>query len=292
MKIIDPHVHLFDLEKGDYQWLKASNPPFWPDKKRIHQNFTENDLSLSSPFELAGFVHIEAGFNNNQPWQELEWLELHCKKPFKSVASIDLTLSSQAFTQVLDKLLACQSFVGCRHILDDDFEAVLTHPNILDNFALLAKHNLSFDLQMPIGNPEAVALFTNVLNKVADLTVIINHAGWPSFSSNIKEQSTIKGQSTWQQGLQTLSQFKQCSIKCSGWEMEKRDYAIDEALFIIEQCIQAFGFDRVLLASNFPLCLFSKTYQKFWAEQLTTLDLVAEKLESLCSANAKRIYKF
>jgi len=286
MKIIDPHVHLFDLEKGDYQWLKASNPPFWPDKKRINQNFTESDLALSSPFELAGFVHIEAGFNNNQPWQELEWLELHCKKPFKSVASIDLTLSSQAFTQVLDKLLACQSFVGCRHILDDDFEAVLTHPNILDNFALLAKHNLSFDLQMPIGNPEAVALFTNVLNKVADLTVIINHAGWPSFSSTIKEQST------WQQGLQTLSQFKQCSIKCSGWEMEKRDYAIDEALFIIEQCIQAFGFDRVLLASNFPLCLFSKTYQKFWAEQLTTLDLVAEKLESLCSANAKRIYKF
>ena len=105
MKIIDPHLHLFDLEQGDYQWLKAENPPFWSDKKIIASNFAETDLQLSSPFELAGFVHIEAGFDNSKPWREIAWLEETCSLPFRSIAGINLLLPSNEFQQVLDKLV-------------------------------------------------------------------------------------------------------------------------------------------------------------------------------------------
>ena len=94
MKIIDPHLHLFALELGHYHWLKAENPPFWPDKQHIYKSFDETDLMLTAPYSLAGFIHIEAGFDNEQPWRELAALEQSCNKPFRAIANIDLTSSS------------------------------------------------------------------------------------------------------------------------------------------------------------------------------------------------------
>ena len=66
MDILDPHLHLFNLKSGDYHWLSPDNPPFWSDKAVIAKNFNESHLLLSTPFNLKGFVHIEAGFDNAQ----------------------------------------------------------------------------------------------------------------------------------------------------------------------------------------------------------------------------------
>ena len=71
MHIIDPHIHLFALAQGKYHWLKPENPPFWPDKYKICRNVTEQELSLTKPLHLDGFVHIEAGFDNERPHLEI-----------------------------------------------------------------------------------------------------------------------------------------------------------------------------------------------------------------------------
>ena len=147
MKIIDPHIHLFDLAKGDYHWLKASTPPLWSDKAIINKNFSESDLQLNSNAELAGFVHIEAGFNNNEPWREIQWLESVCQKRFRSVACIDITLSSEEFQYHLNKLLTFKSVVGCRHILDENTAALLADTQVQKNLARLSQYQLSFDAQ-------------------------------------------------------------------------------------------------------------------------------------------------
>ena len=73
MKIIDPHLHLFDLSQGEYSWLKPECPPFWPDKSLVAKNFSEHDLRLNESLKLTGFVHIDAGFNNQQPRREIAW---------------------------------------------------------------------------------------------------------------------------------------------------------------------------------------------------------------------------
>ena len=99
MQIIDPHVHLFDLAKGQYLWLKPENEPFWPDKAVINKNFSASDLSLSAPLSLYGFVHIEAGFDNLEPWREIAWLEQNCQDNFRAVAMLDITLSPAMFNE-------------------------------------------------------------------------------------------------------------------------------------------------------------------------------------------------
>lgn len=116
MKIIDPHLHLFDLSQGEYSWLKPECPPFWSDKPLIAKNFSENDLTLAKPLTLAGFVHIEAGFDNQQPWREIAWLESTCKIPFRSIALLDITLPKALFLTQLESLMTYQSVVGVRYI--------------------------------------------------------------------------------------------------------------------------------------------------------------------------------
>jgi len=285
MKIIDPHLHLFNLEKGDYQWLKSDNPPFWSDKSVIEKSFSEHDLQLTSPLELAGFVHIEAGFDNQQPWREIAWLESTCSLPFKSIAGINLQLSSNEFEQVLTKLGQFKSVVGVRDILDENALEYLCSAHVQENLAQLAQRSFIFECQMSLENIAATEQLINILNKLSQLNIVINHAGWPP---EIINDETWKN---WQQSIKLLSSFQQVSIKCSGFEMVNRQYPLAWQQQVIQCCTEAFGLNRVMLASNFPLCLFKESYQELWQQHQHLPILSTIELQQLCFENAKRIYQ-
>lgn len=297
MKIIDPHIHLFDLQLGQYAWLKSDNAPFWPDKNVIQHNFSQQDLVVNEEHEIAGFVHIEAGFNNDSPKDEILWLESVVTKPFKSVAFIDLTLSVVKFEQALNDLIQCKSVTGVRHILDGDAFEVLSLPQVKSNFAYLAKHNLSFDLQMQLNELKSVELLLTLLTPIPTLKVILNHAGWPPLT----DSAELLTQSDWYAALKQLAALPQCAVKCSGWEMIDRQYDALSVLSaelaekytwqaqVLRLCLEAFGQDRVMLASNFPLCLFHSSYQDYWDNVINTLaqlGLSAQKKQALVFNNA------
>jgi len=291
MNFIDPHIHLFDLSLGQYNWLKPENPPFWSDKKIINNNFSETDINQlnNKNTKLYGFVHIEAGFNNKSPWKEIQWLEENCKGIFKSVASIDLTLPPNDFLKQVTMLLNYQSIVGCRHILDDSAIKVLNHKNTSTNLKTLSDNQLSFELQMPLSKIDAVTVLSNNLKQLPDLKIIINHAGFPPYI--VKEHTKSTEFTHWLNGLKMLSEFKHCAIKCSGWEMTNRNYDTTWCEQVINSCITIIGINRVMLSSNFPLCLFSKTYPELWQYHFE-LSFNSNQIEQLCFENAKYWYKF
>ena len=186
MKIIDPHIHLFDLHNGDYQWLKQDNPPHWPDKTIICQDFSEQALQLTAPLTLAGFVHIEAGFDNQRPWRELQWLEQHCQLPFKAVACADLSLPGMEFNNQIQQLLKQKSLVGVRQILDDEALTLLSLPQVQKNMAYLGEQQLSFDCQMPLDNRQTTEQLIQIIKKTPTLKCIINHSGFPPLITRLK----------------------------------------------------------------------------------------------------------
>jgi len=292
VNIIDAHLHLFDLVKGDYHWLKSESPPYWSDKSIIQQDFTEDDLTLNATDNLTGFVHIEAGFDNLKPWREIAWLEEQCQLPFHSVAAIDLTLTTAEFSSHLDKLLSFKSVVGCRYILDEKAEELLNEPKTLIHLGQLAEKKLSFDVQMPLSNLTAVKLLNKILIKIPQLTVIIDHAGWPSALS--KDDEDKAQWLNWKQGLNILSQHNNCAIKCSGWEMTDRNFSSTWLTDVIDECINIFGDKRVMLASNFPLCLFSHSYQEVWQNYQGILEerYSLQQCQALFCDNAQYWYKF
>ncbi|MGB0944265.1 MAG: amidohydrolase family protein [Marinomonas sp.] len=294
-QIIDPHLHFFELTQGHYQWLKEEKAPFWPDKAKLRHNFHEKSLLLDQDAKLAGFVHIEAGFDNAKPWREIEWLESSCSLPFKTVAGIDLTLEQGAFITQVKRLKGYQSVVGCRHILDDEAFELLSQKSVQDNLTYLADSQLSFDLQMSLGDKNAIGLLLDLLKDLPTLRMIINHAGWPplDIKDGDKHESALLWQE-WQVNLTALSKFKQCAIKCSGWEMAERKYKQSWQHKVIRECLTAFGDKRVMLASNFPLTLLSQEYKSLWQDYFkleSKLKLTHDQIIALTSENTAYWYR-
>ncbi|MFT7412579.1 MAG: L-fuconolactonase [Paraglaciecola sp.] len=281
-KIIDPHLHLFNLQKGDYAWLKPKNPPFWSDKHIINKNFIEADLSLHPPNQLAGFIHIEAGFDNQQPWREIDWLQQHCCLPFKCVAFAHITATT--FPEHIELLKQRKSVVGIRHILDEQAQQILKSELIDQHFALLSEYAFSFDAQLSLADDPAIEQLSQLANKHKAVRIIINHGGAPPVDNDVDSQEK------WKLNLQKLSQCENVAIKLSGWEMSNRAWQPEHAAKVIQDCIVTFGDTRVMLASNFPLCLLSMSYADLWNTYAALPEISAQCFEKITFSNAKNWY--
>jgi L-fuconolactonase len=283
IKIIDPHLHLFDLNLGEYGWLNPQNPPHWHDKQKIARNYDEQDLILAKDMSLAGFVHIEAGFDNHQPWREIDWLESVCRLPFKSIACTDLT--STNFANNLKKLVQRPSVVGVRHILDDDALSILTHPHTSKQFSLLNELGFNFEAQLSLTNTPAIEALLSLAQNHKNMAIIINHGGWPP-------QKATADFAVWKNNLKGLSTCPNVAIKLSAWEMTKRNWLITTASEILDIALSCFGSNRVMLASNFPLCTLSHSYSHLWQSYHHDLRIGADLFTQLSFTNAARWYKF
>jgi L-fuconolactonase len=281
--IIDPHLHLFNLEQGDYAWLKPHNPPFWSDKQVINKRFVETDLLLQSPNQLAGFVHIEAGFDNQQPWREIDWLQQHCTLPFRSVAFADITATN--FAEHIELLKQRKSVVGIRHILDEQAEQILTSELIDQHFALLSKYEFSFDAQLSLADAPAIEQLSKLATKHKTMRIIINHGGSPPANNDANNQGK------WKLNLQKLVKCENVAIKLSGWEMSNRAWQPEHASNVVQDCIATLGDTRVMLASNFPLCLLSMSYADLWSTYAALPEISAQCFEKITFSNAKSWYR-
>lgn len=278
IEIIDPHVHLFALEHGQYHWLKSDNPPYWPDKALINKSFTADSLHLSEPLTLRGYVHIEAGFDNQQPCAELAYLEKHSSiHPFNTIAGCDLTLPSEEFATQIKSLTQHASCVGVRHILDDQALSLLACPRVLANLSYLDAQGLLFEAQFDVTDTQVVDriwhLFmhdssSNTEPSPLTHTWVINHVGLGSMN----ESSVCQ----WQQNLARLAAIPSIKVKASGWEMADREYNFAQVKQTLSILLEVFGNKRVMLASNFPLTLFSCSYQTYWENIVTALQELTE----------------
>jgi len=282
MNIIDPHIHLFDLNKGQYDWLKPQNPPFWSDKALIYRNVSQGDLSLRANDNLAGFVHIEAGFDNLRAEREIAWLEQSVSMPFKSIANINLLLPGIEFMQQLNRLLEHPSVVGGRHLFDDQAVALLSSELAVENLVQLAGQQLIFETQISGLDDHAIELLIDVAGRLPQLTIILSHACFCPVEGYV---------SRWQHNIKRLGGCENIMIKASGWEMVSRDYQLAYVKRVLADLLTAFGVSRIMLGSNFPLCLFSTPYQDLWTFY-QQLGIDSQTLNALSYTNAQRVYRF
>lgn len=279
-KVVDPHIHLFNLEQGEYRWLQADCLPNWPDKEKIHRSYNEDDLKAPEGSELSGFVHIEAGFDNEDPCKELAWLHSHCQIPFRSIAFLDLELESPIFTEKLSNLSVYPSFVGIRHILDDAAASLLSQPQVRRNLSTLASQELIFEAQLSLSDKAGVGLLNAIMTENPGINVIVNHCGSPA---QLDQQ--------WMDSVVLLAHQPECYMKCSGWEMLDREWNVEKVKPLVNFAIRQFGLTRVMMASNFPVSELSISYSELWQRYLKDMKWKGFEREMLCFENAKRIYQ-
>nr|WP_136249570.1 amidohydrolase family protein [Ningiella ruwaisensis] len=308
-QVVDPHIHLFDLSKGEYAWLGQLEQT---KRRLIYRDFGFSDIRLREPFTLTKCVHIEAGFNNQHPQKEIaHWENAHhvylstvqnnensfaeqTPLQFASIANADLFQAPDTFEYHSNSALKMGSCKGFRHIIDGQIVALWENENARINLRHLNKLACIFELQVSVTTHQALDTLLEVITQHPHLHFVLNHAGFMPFSS-------ISGQAFkwWCQVIESLSQSQQSrqsqqsknlSIKLSGFEMHKKEYETDELLPALDRIFSSFGQAQIMMASNFPLCLYRLSYQDYWQQAFNLCQQLQVNKRALLGENAARIY--
>lgn len=261
--IVDPHHHLWDLERFSYPWLSARPLPasIAGDVAPIAKSYLLDDyLADTARQNVVKSVHVDAGFDPSQPVEETRWLQSIADQrgfPHGVVARAELHRPDVETTLASHCRFA--NMRGVRHIVNwhsDPAKTYVTKPDFLTDpawlrgFAQLKRYNLSFDLQLyPSQMADAAALAA----AHGDTTIILNHAGMPV-------DRDPEALSLWRAGMRALGAQPNVWVKISGLGMVDWRWTEDSIRPFVLETIEIFGPDRCMFASNFPV---DKLYSSF-----------------------------
>ena len=296
MQVVDPHVHLWDLEANHYPWLATPGDIFTGDYRSIARTHLLHDfLADAGPVEIVKIVHIDAGFDPADPVGETRWLQAMAdmpaskNKPDAIIGSADLSRPDVEAT--LAAHAEARNFRGIRQILnvhaDKRLDYVGRHymhePEWRGRFKLLRKYGLVFDLQI---YPHQMAEAARLAAENPDTPVILNHTGM------FADRDGVAGWRTWRDGLRTLAAQPNTAVKISGMGMLDHSWTVESLRPYALEAIDAFGPARAMFASNFPVDRLYSSYETLWAAYARIVgDMTEDEKAALFRRTAERLYK-
>jgi predicted TIM-barrel fold metal-dependent hydrolase len=289
LKIVDTHVHLFDLTHKDllWSWLapgaeegRLGNI----DGIKSLRYEVENFIAESRFAAVDKFVHIQAAIGSKDPVLETKWVSQMCAKsglPVAIVGHVDLTLENAH--KVIDQHL---QFVNFRGVRDFAVEGALSSGGINNglNLALsyLAENNLALDLDCQWQN---MTLAAAMARKHPQLKIVIEHIGIPT-------STTADYFANWKIGMQALANEPNIFCKISGVGMMDRRFTESSIRPWIEYCISIFGPERCMTGSNWPLDrLFSSYDAVFNIYREIISQYTLDEQIAITSATANSFYR-
>ncbi|HYC98709.1 amidohydrolase family protein [Brevundimonas sp.] len=295
LRIVDPHVHLWDLSRARYGWLQDDPLPNNPagDMRPIagRDYLLKDYLADSAGWRVEKIVHVEAGMPRGQQLGETDWLQAMadaCGYPQAIVAGADLL--DPDLEALLEAHAARPNVRGVRQIVcwhENPRKTYMARDLLVDpawvaGFSKLARHGLSFDLQLYPSQMETAA---GIAAHHPDVPMIVNHAGLPTDRDEA-------GMARWRSGLRLLAAQPQVSIKISGLGITDRAWTRESLRPVVLECIDAFGTGRAMFASDFPVESVHGTFDAFYsAFDAITASFSADERDRLFAANAEAIYR-
>jgi predicted TIM-barrel fold metal-dependent hydrolase len=291
LRVIDPHIHLWDLWTRIYPQFER------PSKGRSGSNAAIARSYLLEEFldesdgavEVLGAVHVEAF--PTDPVKETETLQLVADRspiPLVIVSAGDLT--SPDFPALLDRHAAFPILRGIRQVVnrhpDPAYNYVardfMADPAFLAGLRTLGRRGLSFDLQL---YPHQMATAAALAAKAPDTSIILNHAGmWAD-----RDRA---GWAAWKAGLRMLAAQPNIAVKISGLGMMDPHWTVESIRPLVFETLDAFGTGRTMFASNFPVDKLNSDYPTLWrafAEIVSAMS--ADEQAALFRDNARRLYR-
>ena len=265
--IIDTHHHLWKYIADDYGWIDESMGV-------LRKDYLPSDLEYEMvKAGVSGTVVVQA----RQSIEETRWLlELAEHHPFIKGVVGWFDLQSEKIDEQLDQYAAHPKLVGARHVIhdepDDDF---MFRPAFLRGLELLQNYNLSYDLLL---FPKHLKSAAELVGLLPDQTFILDHISKPRISSGIFQP--------WKDDLEALASRSNVWCKISGMvtEADQNRWRYEEFVPYLDTVLNAFGRDRIMLGSDWPVCRLAGEYKEI-------MDIPLRFIEDLKEEDKIRIYR-
>jgi L-fuconolactonase len=249
---VDAHQHYWNPARGDYGWMPKDHPI-------LSRVYGPQDLAaLLTSHGIDQTVLVQAA----PTVEETEYM-LGLADATPSVGGVVgwINFEDPADLAHLQRLAAHPKFKGVRPMIQDipDVDWML-RDDVQWAYRALIDLDLTFDA---LGFPQHLANFHTLLTRYPDMRTVIDHCMKPQ----IRDQAF----DDWAAGITRLAQDTSACLKLSGIVTEAKDgWQIEDLQPYVDHVIGAFGADRIMWGSDWPVCLLQASYDR-WREVAQTL---------------------
>lgn len=271
---IDAHQHFWIYNPREYDWIDSR-------MAAIRRDFLPRDLEpLLGCGGFRGSVAIQA----RQSLEETEWLlKLADENPvvLGVVAWVDLC-SPQVREQ-----LACfagrSKLVGIRHMVQSEPDDFLLRPEFLRGISILEEFDLAYDILI---YAKHLAIAAELVKRFPRQRFVLDHLAKPPVKSGAIEP--------WARRLRELAVFPNVYAKLSGLvtEADWQSWKPEDMSAYLEIAFECFGADRLMIGSDWPVCLVASSYERTMKVIRDHLDKYsAEDREAVLGGNAAAFWR-
>ncbi len=269
---IDAHVHFWNYNPVRDNWMEGMGI--------LHKNYLPEILLPTLVHAgVAGCVAVQADQSENETLFLKSLADAH---PFIKGVVGWVDLLNENVEERLEYFSQFPVFKGFRHIAQGEPEGFLLQENFIRGIKALAKYNFTYD----------VLVYHHQLNDVLKLVqqfpeqrFVIDHCAKP----DIKNRNLV----SWTKQMQEIALLPNVHCKISGLltETNWKQWKPEDFYPYLDAVFNAFGIDRLLFGSDWPVLLLSGEYNE-WKELLIAYmnSFSVEEKDAVFGLNVAKFY--
>ena len=275
-QVIDSHVHFWDRSRLDYRWLEVEQSHLATDHLPPRLRAEGGDVD--------GLVFIQADCRDDQGFDEASWVHELAEQGAPVLAVVaHAPLETADAAQRLDQLTTLPLVRGIRRLLQDEKPGFALDPRFVNGVRLLAEYDFTFDL---CTREHQLRECLELTALVPEVTFILDHFSKPNVSAgdNFGEWSALVDELASRPNVR-------CKLSGLGNEAQPQDRTLSAFRPWIEHAITAFGADRCMYASDWPVLTLATSYTD-WFEVVSSIaaELAEEERDLIMAGTALNTY--
>ena len=280
MRIIDTHVHIWDLEKAQYPWLQGDNSILnrtWRIEE-IENDRKEAGVTAGILVQASGNIEdtelmLETAYKTDWIYGIVGWLPL---------------MDAKATQQLLEeRFLKEKYFKGVRHQVHVEKDPKwLLQPSVIESLRLLASFDVPYDVVGILSSH--IETVIEVSDKIPGLRMVFDHLNWPPIPTQEKF-------GRWGELMKIAAQHKNVYAKISGLGTASGSFenrTPDDIKPYVEFVLDHFGTERCFCGGDWPVSMLANNYIKTWQITKEILNglLNDEEKDKVLFSNANNFY--
>jgi L-fuconolactonase len=275
--LIDSHVYFWDPQRLRYPWLEevdALNRPYLP-----------TDLPASGDgWQIERMVVVQAGTRGEAALDEVDWIFSLAKQDTRisGIVAFAPLADADGASAILEQLASRPLVRGVRRPILNEPAGFTAQPSFVVGVGLLAQYGYSFDLA---ASPHQLPEVIDLVGQCPDVWFALDNAGRPDLSDDLD---------TWRAQITALAAMGNVYCKVSGLVTGAKaaQWGPADLQPYVDHLLEAFGVQRLMYASDWPLMLLGTDYSR-WASALlaATARLSDSEKQALFYDNARRFYR-
>jgi L-fuconolactonase len=272
---IDAHHHFWRYTPEEYGWIDEG-------MGRLRRDFLPPDLEQETrPSEIDGVVTVQA----RQNLEETDWL-LGLAQQHALVSGVVgwLPLADENFPSLVERSSRTSELKGLRHILQDEPD---DHYMLREDFnrgiTALRNTQLVYDILIHERHLPQTIQF---VDRHPQQPFVLDHMAKPRIREGVLEP--------WRQHMFELGKRGNVYCKVSGMATEAnwQTWSQDDLRPYFDVVLEAFGPRRLMMGSDWPVCLLATTYERWLQTVKAMIDPLSPDEQALIlGQTATEVYR-